>query len=68
MSWLPGVLSIGGQLVDLASGVSNIVSQQQQISLMREQNQIQRDWVQKQESLIRSQMQQQYDLAINGPY
>lgn len=67
MSWLPGVLSIGGQLVDLASGVSNIVSQQQQISLMREQNQIQRDWVQKQESLIRSQMQQQYDLAINGP-
>lgn len=67
MSWLPGVLSIGGQLVDLASGVSNIVTQQQQVSLLKEQNQIQRDWVRTQESLIRSQMQQQYDLAVNGP-
>lgn len=66
MSWFTGAALAAGSLVDMAGTVSSIVAQHRQIDLMAQANQIQRDWVNKQEALIKRGQDMSQDLAING--
>nr|QIE08084.1 minor structural protein [Sapovirus GII] len=66
MSWFTGAALAAGSLVDMAGTVSSIVAQHRQIDLMAQANQIQRDWVNKQEALMRRGQDISRDLAVNG--
>ena len=66
MSWFTGAALAAGSLVDMAGTVSSNVAQHRQIDLMAQANQIQRDWVNKQEALMRRGQDISRDLAVNG--
>lgn len=67
MSWFTGAAMGLGSVVDMAGTISSIVAQHKQIELMKQANQIQSEWVHKQEALAIRGQDLTRELSIHGP-
>lgn len=67
MSWVAGALQGAAGLTDMASTVAGIVYQQQHVQQLRRQNDLQFEWMQRNERLQREAMEMSRDLAANAP-
>lgn len=67
MSWIVGALQGLAGLSDVANTVSGIAYQHRQLDLLRQQNELQAQWMVKNEALQREAMAMTRDLAVNAP-
>lgn len=67
MSWLVGALQTLGGLTDVASTISGVVYQQKHLEQLRRQNDLQQEWMARNEQLQRDAMQLSRDLSTHGP-
>lgn len=67
MSWLVGTLQSLGGLTDVASTISGMVYQHRHLDQLKRQNDLQEQWMARNEQLQRDAMQLTQDLAVNAP-
>ncbi|BBA54642.1 minor structural protein [Sapovirus GV/HkKa2-1] len=67
MSWIVGVLQGLGGLTDVASSLSGIVYQQRHANQIRRANDLQMQWMARNEQLRRDAMDMDYRLGTEGP-
>lgn len=67
MSWIVGALQGLAGLSDVANTVSGIAYQHRQLDLLRQQNELQAQWMVKNEALQREAMAMTRDLSVNAP-
>ncbi|AQM55648.1 putative minor structural protein [Sapporo virus] len=67
MSWLVGALQGLGGLTDVASTISGMVYQHRHLEQLKRQNDLQEQWMARNEQLQRDAMQLSRDLAIQAP-
>lgn len=67
MSWVVGVLQGLGGLTDVASTISGAVYQHRHVNQLRRQNDLQLEWMRRNEVLQRDAMQMSMDLSTKAP-
>nr|AEM37582.1 VP2 capsid [California sea lion sapovirus 1] len=67
MSWLVGALQASGGLTDMAGTIGGIVYQQQHVHQLKRQNDLQLEWMRRNEQLQRDAMQMTWDLSTQAP-
>lgn len=67
MSWIVGALQALGGLTDVGSTISGAVYQHRHLNQLRRQNDLQEQWMARNEQLQRDAMEMTRDLSINAP-
>ncbi|BBK20255.1 structural protein [Sapovirus GV] len=67
MSWIVGALQTLGGLTDVASTISGIAYQQRHINQLRRANDLQAEWMARNEQLQRDAMAMNMELSTRGP-
>nr|UYU26113.1 minor capsid protein [Sapovirus GV] len=67
MSWIVGALQTLGGLTDVASSISGAVYQQRHINQLRRANDLQAEWMARNEQLQRDAMAMNMELSTRGP-